>query len=118
MLEVNELDKSLLYQIMRLIFVICITITTFLIIKYLLILFYPFVIAIILSFLINPFVSYIEKKLKLSRLLATTFVILIVFILSTGALLLIITEIIQGTFYLSEKVPSHYHYFFQLLNHS
>src|SRR5699024_11187775 len=65
--------------------------------------------------LINPFVSYIEKKLKLSRLLATTFVILIVFILSTGALLLIITEIIQGTFYLSEKVPSHYHYFFSII---
>lgn len=81
------------------------------IVKYLIIYFYPFLIALLLSFILHPFVTYLETRLKFPRLFATFFIVGLGFILIGGVLLLIISEVIQGTTYLADKIPDHFQFF-------
>jgi sporulation integral membrane protein YtvI len=69
---------------------------------------YPFIIACIIAAILNPFVNYIEVKWKIPRPLATLGVISAIFLVLSGLLFLIITEIIQGTTYLLERMPMYF----------
>ncbi|TCP32092.1 sporulation integral membrane protein YtvI [Scopulibacillus darangshiensis] len=68
---------------------------------------YPFIIAFIISFLLNPIVTLIEKKISLPRWLATLVVIIIVFGLIAGLATLFVFELINGLTYLTNVVPDH-----------
>src|SRR5699024_2270407 len=54
------------------------------IIKYMLIYFYPFLIALLFSFMLHPFVTYLEDRLKFPRIFATIFTVCLGFILISG----------------------------------
>lgn len=109
------MDKRLFYQVSRLIYVTVCIIAIYFIIKYMFILFYPFAFAILLSFFLDPLVSYLESKFKFSRFFATVVIVLLLFISTISLIMLIITEIIQGAIYLAEKVPSYFQSLLKLI---
>ncbi|CAG9619608.1 sporulation integral membrane protein YtvI [Sutcliffiella rhizosphaerae] len=69
---------------------------------------YPFIIALILAFFINPLVNVLEGKGKLPRSLAVFISILAVFAAVAGIVTLLIVEIVSGTEYLAKVVPGHF----------
>lgn len=66
---------------------------------------FPFLIAVLLAMMLHPFVHFLER-LKIPRAIGTITVIIIIFIFIFGFLFLIITEIIQGTAFLAERIPT------------
>lgn len=74
---------------------------------------YPIVIAVILSLIFHPFVTFFEHRLRFPRPAATIAVIagFILFILV--GLFLIIAEIYQGAVNLAMKIPGQFEIFFQ-----
>jgi sporulation integral membrane protein YtvI len=69
---------------------------------------YPFIIALILAFLINPIVNFLEAKGRLPRSLAVFISLLAVFAMVGGIVTLLIVEIVSGTEYLAKVVPGHF----------
>ncbi len=68
---------------------------------------YPILLAAIISALIHPVVRFLEQRAKLPRFISV-FVTLIGFLLfCIGLLLLVITEIYQGSLFLAEQLPRH-----------
>ncbi|WP_244513539.1 sporulation integral membrane protein YtvI [Oceanobacillus limi] len=72
---------------------------------------YPFIIAIGISILINPMVTVLERKAKLPRSLATVTVIIFIFVILLGTVFLIISEVVQGTLYLADIIPTYFETF-------
>ncbi len=72
---------------------------------------YPFLIAILLSLLLNPATTFLENKIKIPRTLATVFVLISVSSLIVGSIILIISELIHGTTYIANKIPIFFHTF-------
>lgn len=68
---------------------------------------YPFIIAIILAFLINPLVDFLEKKAFFPRSIAVLASLLLIFSICAAFITLLITEIISGTDYLASIIPDH-----------
>lgn len=66
---------------------------------------YPFLIAAVFAFLINPIVTFLERKAKFPRPLAVFSGILFLFGVVGGILTLIIFKVIDGFQYLSQLVP-------------
>lgn len=100
--------KPILYQTLRLSVVILIMICLYFTIKYTITYIYPFIIALLISFIINPLVTFIVKTLKTPRALATLIVLSGFFTIFIAAIILIITELIQSTTDLAEKIPIYY----------
>lgn len=69
---------------------------------------YPFIIAFLLAFMINPFVNYLEKKAKMPRALAVIVSLAALLTVFAGLVTLLVVEIVSGTQYLAEVVPSHF----------
>ncbi len=69
---------------------------------------YPIFLATLFSFMINPAVTFLERKLKFPRTLAAVTIIISVFAFVLGSIILLITEFIQGTTYLAEVIPTHF----------
>ncbi|WP_078379432.1 sporulation integral membrane protein YtvI [Sutcliffiella halmapala] len=69
---------------------------------------YPFIIALLLAFLINPLVNVIEKRGKIPRSFAVFISLLAVFAAVAGIVTLLIVEIVSGTEYLAKVVPGHF----------
>ncbi|MRX71752.1 sporulation integral membrane protein YtvI [Bacillus lacus] len=69
---------------------------------------YPFVFGIIIAFMINPLIAFIEDRTKMPRG-AAVFIVLILLVAIIGALLtLLVAEIVSGTTYLAGVVPQHF----------
>lgn len=68
---------------------------------------YPFIIAIILAFLMNPLVNILEQKARLPRGISVILSLLLIFSTLAGLIILLITEIISGTNYLASVIPNH-----------
>jgi sporulation integral membrane protein YtvI len=68
---------------------------------------YPFLIGLIIAFLINPLVNIFEKKAKMPRVLAVFVALIIIFALFAGLITLLIAEIVSGATYLGKVVPEH-----------
>src|SRR5690625_2854872 len=65
--------------LVRLISIILVSICMIFIIKYTFMYIYPFLIAIIIAFLLNPLVTMFETKWKMNRTVATSFIMMIFF---------------------------------------
>src|SRR3954471_4748213 len=72
---------------------------------------YPFIIAIILAFLMNPLVDFLEQKARLPRGFSVIFSMLLIFSALAGLIMLLVTEIISGTTYLATVIPDHIEFF-------
>ena len=61
----------------------------------------------ILAFLMNPLVSFLEQKARLPRSLSVILSLLLIFSVLAGLIILLITEIVSGTNYLASVIPTH-----------
>ncbi len=68
---------------------------------------YPFIIALFLTFFMNPLVDFLEQKVYFPRSLAVILSLLLIFAALVGLIILLITEIVTGTNYLAGVIPHH-----------
>ncbi|HHY72743.1 MAG TPA: sporulation integral membrane protein YtvI [Bacillus bacterium] len=69
---------------------------------------YPFIIAFVLAFIMNPLVNFFEYKTKMPRTLAVIIVLILIIGVVAGLLTLLIAEIISGSNYLAKVVPTQF----------
>ena len=69
---------------------------------------YPFIIAFILAFVMNPLVNLLEYKTKMPRTLAVLIVMFLIIGGVAGLLTLLVAEIISGSNYLARVVPTQF----------
>ncbi|MFC4022561.1 sporulation integral membrane protein YtvI [Oceanobacillus longus] len=72
---------------------------------------YPLLIAVTIAVIIHPFVRFLEKITKLPRFLSVSFMMIGLILLFFGFLLLIVTEVYQGSLFLADQLPKHFHSF-------
>lgn len=70
---------------------------------------YPFIIGFAVAFLIQPFVRFLEKKVRLPRAAAAGTAILLILAIFAGGMTLLIAEIVSGANYFASVVPRHVH---------
>lgn len=68
---------------------------------------YPFIIGIIIAFIMNPLVNLFENKGRMPRVLAVLLALIILFAIFAGLITLLIAEIVSGANYLATVVPEH-----------
>lgn len=100
--------KPFFFQCMRLLIVIASLLSLYIFIKHVFLLFYPFLLALFFSYVMNPVVTYLENKLKFPRIFATFIVVCFLFVSISGFSLLIFTELIESTNDLAANVPAHF----------
>lgn len=101
------MDKPFFVKSIRFLLILFLAFTLYVLMKYLFFLLYPFLIAAILAYFMQAPVAWFEKHLKVSRTLATVSVASIAFIGMVFLFTFIITELIHGTAYLSERLPNY-----------
>lgn len=69
---------------------------------------YPFVIGLMLAYLMNPLVNFFQEKARLTRWLAVSSVLFLFICIAIGLITVLISEIIMGTNYLAQSVPFHF----------
>jgi sporulation integral membrane protein YtvI len=107
--------KQLLFQSLRFFIVFAVMIGSYFLFTYIWIFIIPIGLAVFFSMCLHPYVSFLENKLKLPRLIATLTIIAAVFSLLIGLLFFIITEIVQGTIYLADLLPVHFQQFIAIV---
>lgn len=105
------MEKTLIMQLIRLLFVLTAVITACFLFIYSFQYIFPLLLAIIISLIIHPFVNFLEIKARFPRFFAIITVMLSLFLICFGIILLIISEIYQGSAFLAEQIPKHYHAF-------
>lgn len=95
-------------RMLRLLFIIFIFITVLFLAKYSIIYLYPFIIAILCAFILNPSVNILEDRLKFPRFLATLTALSTFFLVSVLCVAIIVNELIQGTTFLANQLPAHF----------
>nr|WP_263325450.1 sporulation integral membrane protein YtvI [Neobacillus sp. Marseille-Q6967] len=68
---------------------------------------YPFLIALVIAFLMNPLVNILEKKIRMPRGLAVFIALIIIIAFIAGLVTLLVAEIVSGANYLAKVVPEH-----------
>ena len=97
-----------IYRLLRVATVICITVTLIFALFYVAKYTYPFLIALFFALLINPIVNFLEFRLNLNRAVAVIVAIFLLLSIIAGIITLLIVELINGTNYLAEHIPTHY----------
>ncbi|MDY0405354.1 sporulation integral membrane protein YtvI [Virgibacillus sp. 179-BFC.A HS] len=69
---------------------------------------YPFLIALLLAFLLHPIVSFMEVRLKLPRMLATVVTMVGVFAFVSLFVFVLFAELTQGMLFLADQIPAYY----------
>lgn len=110
------MSKLYLLRIWRLFIVLSLMMTSYFLFKSTFLYIYPFLIASMIAFFIQPMVSTIEKRLKLPRSLATLIVMFLSIALLMGSIFLIVTELFQGTLYLADKIPAYFKSFIAIID--
>jgi sporulation integral membrane protein YtvI len=101
------LNPKDIYRAMRFIFVVGTVVLALYSFYFLSKITYPFLIGLVIAFLINPLVNIFQKKAKMPRVLAVFVALIIIFSFFAGLLTLLIVEIVSGANYLSTVVPEH-----------
>ncbi|WP_078414015.1 sporulation integral membrane protein YtvI [Priestia abyssalis] len=101
------MNKLYLYRFARLFLVISSVILGAYALYYVSALTYPFIIALLIAFIMNPVVNLLEKGARLPRSLAVIISLLFMLGLLAGFVTLLVVEIISGTEYLAKTVPHH-----------
>ncbi len=66
---------------------------------------YPFLIGLALAFLINPFVTFLQRKARIPRTLSVIISLIFIFAFFAGIITLLVAEIVTGADYLARVVP-------------
>lgn len=105
------MNKKYLYIGLRTLFVIAAIILGIIAVYYLGKLTIPFIIGFVIALIINPLVDFLQNKTKMPRGFAVFTSIIIILAVISGAITLIVNEIISGFNYLSKEIPDHYRTF-------
>jgi sporulation integral membrane protein YtvI len=111
-----RLNPVYFHRFIRFCFVIAITVISAIVLFYVSTYTYPFIIAIIIAFFMDPLVNFFERKARIPRWLSVLLALLLLFSVFAGLFTLFIAEIISGTIYLSRILPGHLEtviYFFE-----
>lgn len=106
------MNKVFFLRVFRGVFVISVFVLCLVIIKWVFYYTYPFLIAFIISAFAQPFLTFFQRRLHLSRLLATLIFLLINCIIIIAVGLLLLSELLNGFEFLTDIIP---HYFRQLI---
>lgn len=101
----KSLNRTLVFQIIRFLFVIVCTILGLYVALFISKLTYPFIIALIIAYLLNPLVNLLNEKARIPRGIAAFLSIVLLLAVLAGLFTLLITEIISGSTYLIQVVP-------------
>ncbi|PAE21656.1 sporulation integral membrane protein YtvI [Bacillus sp. 7504-2] len=101
------MNSTYLHRTVRFVIVVGIVILGFLSLYFLSKITYPFIIGLIIAFLINPLVNFFEKKARMPRTLAVLVSLVLIFAIFAGLITLLIAEIVSGADYLAQVVPKH-----------
>ena len=91
------IDMGYLSKVLKRLFILFISIVIFFLAMKLSIFYMPFLIALIISLLVEPLIKYVNKKSKLTRKSSAIIVLIIVFAILIGLLILGITTLISET---------------------
>jgi sporulation integral membrane protein YtvI len=94
-------------RVLRSVLVVFICISAILSIYYLSKITYPFIIAILIAYFMNPMVDFFEKKAKMPRSLAVIISLFFIVAVFAGLITLLVAEIVSGAEYLALVVPNH-----------
>jgi sporulation integral membrane protein YtvI len=116
------LNRNLLYTGLRLLLVLGLTILGIYLLIYVSGLVYPFIVALIIAYIINPIVNFLDRKLRFPRALAVFVTLVLVFGAIVGLVTLLVTETIAALNYLLEILPDKFpkivEYFQDILVHN
>jgi len=101
------LNSTYIYRTIRFLLVIGIVVLALYSFYFLSSITYPFLIGLIIAFMINPLVNFLEKKAKMPRVLAVFVALVIIIALFAGLVTLLVAEIVSGATYLAKVVPEH-----------
>ncbi len=101
----KSLNRTLVFQIIRFLFVIACIILGLYVALFISKLTYPFIIAFIIAYLLNPLVNLLNEKARIPRGIAAFLSIILLLAVLAGLFTLLITEIISGSTYLIQVVP-------------
>ncbi|WP_175990791.1 sporulation integral membrane protein YtvI [Bacillus sp. Marseille-Q1617] len=101
------MNLEYVYRTIRFLIVIAIILLSLFALYYIWKLAYPFVIAVGIALLINPFVNWLETKGRLPRVWAVVVSLFLIVGMFAGLITLLIAEIVSGANYLSEVLPEH-----------
>ena len=100
------MSRNFVFSLVRLLFVLfCVVLGLYLTIN-IASLTYPFIIGLVLAYIMNPIVRFIEKRIKLPRGFSVIVSILIVFGALIAILTILISELISGIDFLLLIVPA------------
>lgn len=101
------MDKRYLFIVFRFLIVISILVISFYVFKVMLSYLYPFFIAFFLAILLNPIVSYVEKKGRLSRTLSTLVTIILFIVIFIFATFFAGIYIFEETLIILQLLPNY-----------
>lgn len=101
------MDLKYVYRTIRFIIVIGAVMLGILAFYYLSKVTYPFLIGIIIAFIMNPLVNLLENKVRMPRVLAVFISLVLIIAVFAGLVTLLIAEIVTGANYLATVVPDH-----------
>ena len=101
-------NLNFLYSFLRFLFVITVVIVGLIVAYYVTTVTYPFLIAILFAYLINPLVNTLQFKGKVPRALSVFLSLIIVIGFVAGLLTLPVAASISAANYLANVVPSHF----------
>lgn len=105
-----------LKRIGRAFIIISIGFMSILLFSYLFKLIYPMLIACLFAFLLHPLITFLHERLRIPRIASTCIVVGVLCVSIFWLVFFVITEIIQGTTYLAENLPTHILFFTQYVD--
>ncbi|MCP8967430.1 sporulation integral membrane protein YtvI [Ectobacillus ponti] len=99
------MNRNALYMAIRLAAIIVVTLLSIYVIVRLSGLMYPFIIAFIIAYMMNPLVDFLDRRLRFPRALAVFVSLVLVFGALGGLITLLITELIAALNFLLEILP-------------
>src|SRR5690625_4002332 len=100
------MKHPIIQMIFRILLILLLTVIGLFLLYHFLRLTYPFLIAALFAFLINPIIFLLEKYLRFPRPIAVLTSILFLFGIIGGLVTILVKVIIEGILYLSDYIPS------------
>ncbi|WP_042223249.1 sporulation integral membrane protein YtvI [Oceanobacillus manasiensis] len=100
--------KQLPYQLMRFFIVIILCTVLLLIFHYAAKFIYPLIIAVALSLGMHPAVTFLQKRFKFPRVIATLTVLVAGFLTFISFIFFLVNEIVHGVISIADKIPGYF----------
>ncbi|GGJ96930.1 sporulation integral membrane protein YtvI [Lentibacillus kapialis] len=107
--------KRRMHQIFRFCIIMVSVVIIFSVLQYTFSYIYPFLLAFILALCLNPAVGFLEQTIKLPRGLAAFAVMAFTATVLLGIIILLISELFNGTTYIAKNIPDYFHVFAKIV---